>query len=105
MLLAIPTALRSQDRNPGPKAGQSRPTIALLSLGHAIDHFVLLIFASSVGAIAADFAMSWEALMPYATGAFLLFGLGAAPAGRLGDLWGRRSMMLVFFSASASRRC
>lgn len=35
--------------------------------------------------------------MPYATGAFLLFGIGAALAGRLGDLWGRRAMMLVFF--------
>jgi len=26
-----------------------------------------------------------------------MFGLGSLPAGRLGDLWGRRSMMLVFF--------
>jgi MFS family permease len=35
--------------------------------------------------------------MPYAAGAFVLFGLGSLPAGRLGDLWGRRAMMLVFF--------
>jgi len=28
---------------------------------------------------------------------FYLFGIGALPAGRLGDLWGRRQMMLVFF--------
>ena len=34
--------------------------------------------------------------MPYATGAFVLFGLGSVPAGRLGDHWGRRAMMLVF---------
>lgn len=78
-------------------ARRRRATTVLLSLGHAIDHFVLLIFASAVGAIAADFAMDWEQLMPYATGAFLLFGIGAALAGRLGDLWGRRAMMLVFF--------
>jgi MFS family permease len=26
-----------------------------------------------------------------------MFGLGSLPAGRLGDLWGRRSMMLIFF--------
>ena len=58
-----------------------RSTAALLSLGHAVDHFVLLIFASAVGAIATDFSMRWENLMPFATGAFLLFGLGAAPAG------------------------
>ena len=35
--------------------------------------------------------------MPYGVGAFALFGLGSLPAGRLGDLWGRRQMMLVFF--------
>src|SRR6185369_4952409 len=39
----------------------------------------------------------WESLMPYGVGAFLLFGLGSLPAGRLGDLWGRRQMMLLFF--------
>ena len=26
-----------------------------------------------------------------------MFGLGSLPAGRLGDLWGRRAMMIVFF--------
>jgi MFS family permease len=35
--------------------------------------------------------------MPYGVGAFALFGLGALPAGRLGDLWGRRVMMIIFF--------
>ena len=39
----------------------------------------------------------WEDLMPYGVGAFALFGLGSLPAGRLGDHWGRRRMMLVFF--------
>jgi MFS family permease len=52
-----------------------------------------------VGAIAADFGFArWEgpdAL--WRQGAFLMFGLGSLPAGRLGDLWGRRRMMLVFF--------
>jgi MFS family permease len=36
--------------------------------------------------------------MPYSVGAFALFGLGALPAGRLGDLWGRRVMMIIFFA-------
>jgi MFS family permease len=39
----------------------------------------------------------WQDLMPYGAGAFFMFGLGSLPAGRLGDLWGRRSMMLIFF--------
>jgi MFS family permease len=70
----------------------------LLNIAHAIDHLVLLVFATAVGAIAADFGIArWEDLMPFATGAFLMFGLAALPAGRLGDLWGRRVMMLIFF--------
>ena len=36
--------------------------------------------------------------MPYTVGAFVMFGIGSIPAGRLGDLWGRRGMMLVFFA-------
>jgi MFS family permease len=76
----------------------SRRTALLLNVAHALDHLFLLIFATAVGAIAADFGVArWEDLMPYGTGAFLLFGLGSLPAGRLGDLWGRRRMMLVFF--------
>ena len=73
-------------------------TSLLLNIAHAIDHLVLLIFATAVGAIAADFEVGrWEDLMPYAAGAFVMFGLGSVPSGRLGDLWGRRSMMLIFF--------
>jgi hypothetical protein len=48
----------------------------LLNVGHAIDHMLLLIFATAVGAIAADFGFArWEDLMPYSVGAFFLFGL------------------------------
>ncbi len=76
-------------------------TSILLNLGHAFDHLFLLIFASAVGSIAAGWHMAWPDLMPYATGAFVMFGLGALPAGRLGDLWGRRAMIIVFFSGLA----
>ena len=73
-------------------------TSLLLNIAHALDHLVLLIFATAVGAIAADFGVGrWEDLMPYTAGAFVMFGLGSVPSGRLGDLWGRRSMMLIFF--------
>ena len=75
-----------------------RSTALLLNVAHAIDHMFLLIFATAVTVIAADFGLArWEDLMPYGVGAFALFGLGSLPSGRLGDLWGRRRMMLVFF--------
>jgi len=73
------------------------PTALLLNVGHAIDHLFLLIFATAVAAIATDWGMVWTDLMPYTVGAFTMFGLGSLPAGRLGDLWGRRAMMVVFF--------
>ena len=76
----------------------SRTASLLLNLAHALDHLFLLIFATAVSAIAADFGFArWEDLMPYSVGAFVMFGLGSLPAGKLGDSWGRRPMMLVFF--------
>lgn len=79
-------------------AAMPRATSLLLNVAHAIDHLMLLIFATAVVAIAPEFGLSrWEDLMPYAAGAFLLFGIGSLPSGRLGDLWGRRVMMLIFF--------
>jgi MFS family permease len=73
------------------------PTALLLNAGHALDHLFLLIFATAVSAIAAEWSMAWPDLMPYTVGAFVMFGLGSLPAGRLGDLWGRRAMMVVLF--------
>ncbi len=62
-------------------------TSLLLNIGHAIDHLMLLIFATAIGAIATDFQLArWEDLMPFTVGAFFLFGLGSLPAGRHGDL-------------------
>ncbi len=77
---------------------QNFTTKLLLNIGHALDHMFLLIFATAVTSIAKDFGLQrWEDLMPYSVTAFFFFGLGSLPSGRLGDLWGRRPMMIVFF--------
>ena len=82
-----------------PDSSTPRAVALLLNLAHAVDHLFLLVFATAVGSIAAEFGFArWEDLMPYGAGAFFMFGLGSLPAGRLGDLWGRRPMMLVFFA-------
>ena len=74
------------------------PVRLLLNVGHSIDHMFLLIFATAVTTITLEFGFaSWVDLMPYSVGAFVLFGLGSLPSGRLGDLWGRRNMMIIFF--------
>lgn len=83
---------------PPATAGFAPVVSLLLNIAHAIDHMFLLIFAAAVATIATEFGFAkWEDLMPYGVGAFFLFGIGSLPAGRLGDLWGRRAMMLVFF--------
>jgi len=83
---------------PNAPEGWPRSVGLLLNAAHAIDHMFLLIFATAVSSIAVDFGFArWEDLMPFGVGAFFLFGLGSLPSGRLGDLWGRRGMMLVFF--------
>ncbi len=67
------------------------PVRLLLNIGHSIDHMFLLIFATAVTTITLEFGFaSWVDLMPYSVGAFVFFGLGSLPSGRLGDLWGRR---------------
>lgn len=76
-----------------------RAATFMLNVAHLVDHLFLLIFATAVASIAQDLGFSrWEDLMPYGAGAFVMFGLASLPAGRLGDLWGRRQMMLVFFA-------
>ncbi|HEX7888937.1 MAG TPA: MFS transporter [Ramlibacter sp.] len=80
------------------RPGNSMATQWLLNIGHAIDHMFLLIFATAVTSIAADFGIArWEDLMPYSVAAFFFFGVGSLPSGKLGDHWGRRKMMTVFF--------
>src|SRR3989442_1812602 len=74
-----------------------RPTALLLNAGHALDHLFLLVFATAVGAIAADWGMIWQDLMPYTVGAFVMFGIGSLPAGGRGDPLGRPAMMVSFF--------
>lgn len=75
-----------------------RITSLLLNVAHAIDHMFLLIFATAVHTVATEFGFAhWEDLMPYSVGAFFMFGVGSLPSGRLGDLWGRKRMMEIFF--------
>jgi MFS family permease len=96
----ISASLASAVASPASSHATSTPfwVTTLLNLAHAIDHMFLLIFATAVATMAGDFGFArWEDLMPWGAGAFVMFGLGSIPAGRLGDLWGRRPMMLVFF--------
>ncbi|MCW5751198.1 MAG: MFS transporter [Alphaproteobacteria bacterium] len=62
-----------------------------------MDHWILVVFAYSWGVIAGAWGTEWTELTPYNYGAIFMFGAGSILSGRLGDLWGRRVMMLIFF--------
>ena len=76
----------------------SSPTSLLLNLGHAMDHWVLAVFLYTVSVIAGVWGTDWKELTPYAFGASFMFGAGSIVSGKLGDHWGRRAMMVIFFS-------
>lgn len=76
----------------------SSPTSLLLNLGHALDHWVLAIFLYTVSVIAGVWGADWKELTPYAFGASFMFGAGSIVSGKLGDQWGRRAMMILFFT-------
>jgi MFS family permease len=68
-----------------------------LNVGHFFDHLFLLVFATAALRVTVEWDMSYAQLIPYATPAFVAFGLGAIPAGWLADKWSREGMLVVFF--------
>jgi MFS family permease len=80
-----------------PRMDQSRLTVAFLNLGHFLDHLAMLIYATAVLVMTGRFGLSYQEMLPLSIGGFIAFGGGSLPAGWLGDRWGRRNMMVVFF--------
>jgi MFS family permease len=76
---------------------KARLTVAFLNLGHFLDHLAMLIYATAVLVMTAEFGLSYEAMLPLSIGGFIAFGGGSLPSGWLGDRWGQRNMMIVFF--------
>ena len=74
-----------------------RRAIAFLNWGHAIDHYVLLIFPTVVIGLEAVYGRSYSELIALGTACFAAFGVFSLPAGWLADRWSRRNMMAVFY--------
>ena len=77
---------------------EDRKHFFYLNLGHFLDHFFLLIFATAAAlALIHDWQMSYGQLTPYSTAGFIAFGLFSLPSGWLADRWSREGMICVFF--------
>ena len=78
-------------------ASRSR-IILFANLGHALDHYIMLIYPTTILALEKAFPeVSYGTLLQLSLGAFVLIGLGSLPSGWLGDKWSRRGMMIIFF--------
>src|SRR5437868_10532493 len=67
------------------------------SVGHFFAHLLMLLYPTVLLALEGRWGMSYGDLLSLSLGGFLLFGLGALPAGWLGDRWSAEGMMVVFF--------
>ena len=69
-----------------------------LNIGHFLDHFFILIFATAAAlSLVTEWQLSYAELIPYSMAGFIAFGLFSLPSGWLADKWSREGMMLVFF--------
>src|ERR1700746_2011404 len=78
----------------------SRPAalaLAFSSVGHFFAHLLMLLYPTVVLVLEGRWGMSYGALLSLSLGGFVLFGLGALPAGWLGDRWSAEGMMVIFF--------
>lgn len=67
------------------------------SVGHFFAHLLMLLYPTVVLALEGRWGMSYGDLLSLSLGGFVLFGLGALPAGWLGDRWSAEGMMVLFF--------
>jgi MFS family permease len=74
-----------------------RLSIGFINWAHALDHYVMLIFATVVIRLAVISDWSYAELIALSTPAFVAFGVFSLPAGWLADRWSRRNMMVLFY--------
>ena len=74
-----------------------RAALAFANLAHFYSHLFMLLYPTVVLALEPVFGLPYGELLTLSMPGFLLFGVGALPAGWLGDRWSANRMMAVFF--------
>ena len=65
--------------------------------GHLYTHIFVLLYATAVLFLPGVFNISYGELLGLSSAGLVLFGIGAMPAGWLGDRWSKVGMLLIFF--------
>ena len=82
----------------GADAGnRARLAIAFSNVGHAYTHMFTILYASAVLYLPSVFGLGYGELLEMASLGLVLFGVGALPAGWLGDRWSQVGMLVIFF--------
>src|SRR5690625_4912692 len=76
---------------------QARIRFFFLNVGHAYDHFFMLIYPTVAVALELSGQGFYGDLLMPATAGFIAFAAFTLPAGWLGDIWSRRNMIALMF--------
>ena len=79
------------------RVASPRLSLVFASVGHAFSHLFMLLYATVVLALEGEFDRPYGELLTLSLPGFIAFGIGALPAGWLGDRWSAAGMMVVFF--------
>lgn len=83
----------------------SRPVILFAGLAHMLHHVVTALFMTIVLALVVAWQRPYAELITLWTAGALLLGLAAPLAGWLGDRWGERQMMIVYYFGIGAATC
>ncbi len=76
---------------------KEKKLITITCFGHFMCHFNMLTFPAVVLPLAARLDLPMARVLGISFWMYLLFGLTALPWGMIGDRWGARRLMLIFF--------
>ena len=87
------------DERAGDRAAISRDraAIAFSNAGHTCTHMFTVLYATAVLHLPQVFDLPYGELLSLSSLGLVLFGVGALPAGWLGDRWSQVGMMVIFF--------
>ena len=76
---------------------RDRAAIVFSNAGHTCTHMFTVLYATAVLHLPQVFDLPYGELLSLSSLGLILFGVGALPAGWLGDRWSQVGMMVVFF--------
>ena len=76
---------------------RDRAAIAFSNAGHTCTHMFTVLYATAVLHLPQVFSLPYGELLSLSSLGLVLYGVGALPAGWLGDRWSQAGMMVIFF--------